>query len=47
MNTTLRYWYPHEQRCRYISFSSITQAIEMIKEKAAKGPAKRRFKKKK
>ena len=31
MNTTLRYWYPHEQRCRYISFSSITQAIEMIK----------------
>tara|TARA_B100000131_G_scaffold280445_1_gene286346 strand:- start:30 stop:167 length:138 start_codon:yes stop_codon:yes gene_type:complete len=31
MNTTLRYWSPIDQRCRYISFQKYTDALNMVK----------------
>ncbi len=31
MNTTLRYWIPIDQRCRYISFQKYSDALKMIK----------------
>ena len=31
MNTTIRYWFPDTQQCRYMSFSTYAQAINAIK----------------
>ena len=31
MNTTIRYWFPHSQQCRYMSFKTYTEALQMIK----------------
>ena len=30
-NTTIRYWMPHDQKCRYISFATYRKALEMQK----------------
>ena len=31
MNTTIRYWFPHSQQCRYMSFSTYQEALNAIK----------------
>ena len=31
MNTTIRYWFPHSQQCRYMSFKTYKEALETIK----------------
>ena len=30
MNTTLRYWFPNDLRCRYMSFQSYQKALDCI-----------------
>ena len=29
--TTIRYWFPHSQQCRYMSFKTYKEALETIK----------------
>mgnify|MGYP001354702643 CR=1 len=31
MNTTIRYWLTKDQKCRYMSFSTYSEALNMIK----------------
>ena len=31
MNTTIRYWFPDNQQCRYMSFATYQQALNAIK----------------
>ena len=31
MNTTIRYWFPDSQQCRYMAFSTYQQALNAIK----------------
>ena len=30
MNTTIRYWFPDTQKCRYMSFNTYDQALKII-----------------
>jgi len=30
MNTTIRYWFPASQQCRYMSFKTYKEALETI-----------------
>jgi len=30
MNTTIRYWFPDTQKCKYMSFSTYEQALKAI-----------------
>jgi len=30
MNITIRYWFPHSQQCRYMSFKTYKEALETI-----------------
>ena len=31
MNTTIRYWFPDTQQCRYMSFSNYEEALKAIR----------------
>ena len=31
MNTTIRYWFPNTQQCRYVSFKTYQQALDQVK----------------
>ena len=31
MNTTIRYWFPDTQQCRYMSFSTYSEALKAIR----------------
>ena len=31
MNTTIRYWFPDTQKCRYMSFGTYEQALNAVK----------------
>ena len=30
MNTTIRYWFPNTQQCRYVSFKTYQEALNMV-----------------
>ncbi len=31
MNTTIRYWFPETQQCRYMSFKTYSEALNAIR----------------
>ena len=31
MNTTIRYWFPDNQQCRYMSFKTYSEALNAIR----------------
>ena len=31
MNTTIRYWFPDTQQCRYMSFSTYQEALKAVR----------------
>ena len=31
MNTTIRYWFPNSQQCRYMSFKTYAEALNAVK----------------
>ena len=31
MNTSIRYWFPNSQQCRYMSFSTYEEALNAIR----------------